>query len=193
MVMDTKSLGSYLRYVRVKRGVERKDLADDLRISYAHLNNIELGDRPPSIDLIIDLARVLKIEPGVLLNVLSGWCSLEQAKEEFDHDKTFSYGNDKAMELHGTTLIIPENLETGDVERIVDYVEVLVNNRQYLKNKNIDSSGNKIKLQGKPEISPASYEASAVTLHRQKEQAEARKRKSVQDIQTSYSNQDHPD
>jgi transcriptional regulator with XRE-family HTH domain len=191
--MDNKSLGRFIRYVRAKRRIDRKDLALELGISYAHLNNIELGDRPPSIDLIIELANHLNIEPGVLLNVLSGWISIEDAQKEFDRNKNFLLADNELMELRGINLTIPEILEDDDIDRIVDYIKVLSNSRTFLNYKNIDSSGKKIKPPKEPEITPASLEASSITLRRQKEQAEARKRRRVQDIQTSYPSQDQKD
>lgn len=53
----SKILGELLRYIRVKRGLTQKDLAEMLGVSPAYISNAENGKLPP--EKIIDIIKAL--------------------------------------------------------------------------------------------------------------------------------------
>jgi transcriptional regulator with XRE-family HTH domain len=68
--MNTHRFGNEIMQLRVNLGIKRKELAQKLQISYGHLNNIELGNRMPSIEVIIALATHLQVASGYLFQQL---------------------------------------------------------------------------------------------------------------------------
>lgn len=56
--------------LREALGLKREKLAQNLNISYGHLNNIELGKRMPSLEIMIRLASELHVPSGYLVQLL---------------------------------------------------------------------------------------------------------------------------
>lgn len=64
---DTARIGTNLKRRREVAGLRQVDLADRALIGQSFLNQIELGQKSPSIRVLLDLCRVLKCTPNDLL------------------------------------------------------------------------------------------------------------------------------
>jgi transcriptional regulator with XRE-family HTH domain len=60
--------GKRLRAVRKSRGLRIGDLAERAETGVKHLGRIERGEKQPSFELIISLARALDVSPSVLFD-----------------------------------------------------------------------------------------------------------------------------
>ncbi len=80
--MNTHRFGNEIMQLRVILNLKREELAQRLQISYGHLNNIELGTRMPSIEVIIALARHLQVASGYLFQQLDEESPFQQLDEE---------------------------------------------------------------------------------------------------------------
>jgi transcriptional regulator with XRE-family HTH domain len=63
----TASLGSVIRSRREKLGFSLRDLAARTGRDFGFLSRIETGQRSPRLDLLIDVARALRVKPSSLL------------------------------------------------------------------------------------------------------------------------------
>src|SRR5690349_16476421 len=68
--MNKEKFGKRIAELRKALGLNREELAQNLNMSYGHLNNIELGKRMPSVEVIIRLARELQVLSGFLFQQL---------------------------------------------------------------------------------------------------------------------------
>ncbi len=82
--MNTHRFGNEIMQLRVNLGIKREELAQTLQISYGHLNNIELGNRMPSIEVLIRLAMHLQVASGYLVQQLDDESPFQQP---FDPNK----------------------------------------------------------------------------------------------------------
>lgn len=60
-------LGSNLRHIREKQKISQEELAALSGLNRAYIGYIEREERKPSLDTIEKIARVLDVEPYVLL------------------------------------------------------------------------------------------------------------------------------
>ena len=58
--------GKRLRAVRKAQGIRIGELAERAETGVKHLGRIERGEKQPSFELIISLAKALEVSPGVL-------------------------------------------------------------------------------------------------------------------------------
>ena len=65
----TLTFGEYVRRLRRSRGLQGRQLAETMGISPIYLSRLENDHAKPSADLVIDLARVLDVEPVALMRV----------------------------------------------------------------------------------------------------------------------------
>lgn len=63
------NLAYAVKYYRKKKGYTQETLAEELGISRQHIAAVEAPDmkRGPSLDLVLNIATVLEIEPYLLL------------------------------------------------------------------------------------------------------------------------------
>ena len=64
-------LGAIIRHYRVQRGFTLPVLARRAGISAIYLGHLERGQNIPTITLFIELAEVLGLDPGELLNQIA--------------------------------------------------------------------------------------------------------------------------
>jgi transcriptional regulator with XRE-family HTH domain len=58
--------GRAIRIVRTAHGLTKAELARELSIGASHLSLIERGKRTPSVDVLDEISRVLRIPPHLL-------------------------------------------------------------------------------------------------------------------------------
>ncbi|MCI0530474.1 MAG: helix-turn-helix domain-containing protein [candidate division Zixibacteria bacterium] len=60
--MDYKLFGRRLRELRQGKSLTIKQLAHELKISYMHLSNIEVGYKKPSMEVVHDVAEFFGVD-----------------------------------------------------------------------------------------------------------------------------------
>lgn len=79
MEFSEEVFGQRIRKLRKLRGITQEKLAEELSITLSHMGKLENGDRKPSIDIAIQVARHL----GVSLDYLVfGYEHKEETTEE---------------------------------------------------------------------------------------------------------------
>ncbi len=68
--MSALQLGEYIKKYRTSRGLTRKQLASELGISPGHLNNLERGEKLPSLKLLGTLAQEMNLSIDFLNQLL---------------------------------------------------------------------------------------------------------------------------
>ena len=70
-VENYTELGMNIAYYRKKKGLTQEQLAENAGISRSHLSSIEAPNivKPMSIELLFRIAKVLEIQPYMLLKV----------------------------------------------------------------------------------------------------------------------------
>jgi transcriptional regulator with XRE-family HTH domain len=87
--MDNLTLfGKRLRSVRGKRS--RASIAEAAKISSGYLGELERGEKWPALDIIVELAKVIGVSPGTLLEFES-----EEVNPQILHDKIVSALEDR--------------------------------------------------------------------------------------------------
>lgn len=71
MNIDAKVIGSRIRNRRTQLGLTQKELADQAGISPPAINRFEKGDKSPSIDTLVKLAKILGTSTDFLLGAES--------------------------------------------------------------------------------------------------------------------------
>ncbi len=61
MYFDIKAFGKRIAELRKMNGLSQAELAEELNMSHSHLSHIEVGDRPCSIDLMLELAQYFHV------------------------------------------------------------------------------------------------------------------------------------
>jgi transcriptional regulator with XRE-family HTH domain len=62
-----KKLGDKIRKLRISKKLSQEALADLSGIERSYMGAIERGERNPSFDKLVNIAKALKISPGDLL------------------------------------------------------------------------------------------------------------------------------
>lgn len=65
-------LGSLLRHARKAQGLTLEAVADAVGVTHPHLSKIERGHAVPSLDLVVRLAELLKLQAAELGEALGG-------------------------------------------------------------------------------------------------------------------------
>jgi transcriptional regulator with XRE-family HTH domain len=87
--MDNLTLfGKRLRSVRGKRS--RASIAEAAKISSGYLGELERGEKWPALDIIVELAKVIGVSPGTLLEFES-----EEVNPQILYDKIVSALEDR--------------------------------------------------------------------------------------------------
>lgn len=72
--------GRAIRIVRTAHGLTKAQLARELSIGASHLSLIERGKRTPSVDVLDEISRVLRIPPHLLALLASETGDLDDPK-----------------------------------------------------------------------------------------------------------------
>lgn len=72
--------GRAIRIVRTAHGLTKAQLARELSIGASHLSLIERGKRSPSVDVLEEISRVLRIPPHLLALLASETGDLDDPK-----------------------------------------------------------------------------------------------------------------
>ena len=67
MAIDKKSLGKKIRNARLKKSYSQTELAQQASISPKYLERIEVGERAPSLDVLVILADITDASLDILL------------------------------------------------------------------------------------------------------------------------------
>lgn len=63
----SKKIGQNLHKIRERKGITQEQLALDAGLNRAYIGYIERGERNPSTDTLVKIAKALKISPKDLL------------------------------------------------------------------------------------------------------------------------------
>lgn len=63
----SKKIGQKVRNIREKKGTTQEQLALNAGLNRAYIGYIERGERNPSTDTVVKIARALKVSPKDLL------------------------------------------------------------------------------------------------------------------------------
>jgi transcriptional regulator with XRE-family HTH domain len=63
----SKRIGQILRKIRERKGVTQEQLALDAGLNRAYIGYIERGERNPSTNTLVKIAKALKVSPKDLL------------------------------------------------------------------------------------------------------------------------------
>lgn len=63
----SKRIGRRIRRVRLEKNITQEDLAGDAGLNRAYIGYIERGERNPSTDTLVKIAKALKVSPKELL------------------------------------------------------------------------------------------------------------------------------
>ena len=66
-VIDIESIGSRVKFHRLRNKISQEELADLAQISRVHISYLERGDRIPSLDSFIKIANALNVSADELL------------------------------------------------------------------------------------------------------------------------------
>lgn len=66
-MIDYKSLGSRVKYHRLRNKMSQEDLADRVQMSRVHISYLERGERVPSMESFVNLANALNVSADELL------------------------------------------------------------------------------------------------------------------------------
>lgn len=66
-MIDYKSLGSRVKYHRLRNKMSQEDLADRVQMSRVHISYLERGERIPSMESFVNLANALNVSADELL------------------------------------------------------------------------------------------------------------------------------
>ncbi|MBI3887578.1 helix-turn-helix transcriptional regulator [Candidatus Microgenomates bacterium] len=63
----SKSIGKNVRQIREKKNITQEQLAFDAGLNRAYIGYIERGERNPSTETLVKIAKALKVSPKDLL------------------------------------------------------------------------------------------------------------------------------
>jgi transcriptional regulator with XRE-family HTH domain len=66
-----RALGTQLRRLRLERGLSQEALAELSDLNYKHIGKIELGKSDPGADVLVSLARGLRVPVGELFATIT--------------------------------------------------------------------------------------------------------------------------
>lgn len=107
-------IGSRIRWIRERRGMTQKELAEKVGINQSVFNRIELGDRKVRDDELKRIAEVLDEKTDYLLGK-----DTEHGRNKVDAESTISRINEQASKL-GYRVNDPEFLEI-----LFDAIEII--------------------------------------------------------------------
>lgn len=66
-------IANQIRYLREQRGLTQADLAKKLGLTRSSVNAWEMGVSVPSVQYVIELAKIFKVSTDYILGVDSSW------------------------------------------------------------------------------------------------------------------------
>lgn len=69
----TLMIANQIRYLREQRGLTQADLAKKLGLTRSSVNAWEMGVSVPSVQYVIELAKIFKVSTDYILGVDSSW------------------------------------------------------------------------------------------------------------------------
>lgn len=66
-----RTLGAQLRRLRLERGLSQEALAELADLNYKHIGKIELGKSDPGADVLVSLAKALRVPVGELFATIT--------------------------------------------------------------------------------------------------------------------------
>lgn len=69
-----KSIGAVLRKLRKHHSLTQQEVSDKTGVGRSHLPQVELGDKMPSVEVIMRLAAAFNILPSTLLKEIESEC-----------------------------------------------------------------------------------------------------------------------
>ena len=79
-VQERMDYGRAIRIVRTAHGLTKAQLARELSIGASHLSLVERGKRTPSVDVLDEISRVLRVPPHLLALLASDPGDLDDPK-----------------------------------------------------------------------------------------------------------------
>lgn len=67
--MEKQNLGQRVRELRLKRRLKQSDVAKSINVTNALISALELGDRTPSMDVLISLCDFFHVSADYLLGI----------------------------------------------------------------------------------------------------------------------------
>lgn len=71
MQIDQKLMGNRMKKKRTELGLSQKDLAEQVEVTPPAINRFEKGEKSPSIDTLVKLAKILGVSTDYLLGTES--------------------------------------------------------------------------------------------------------------------------
>ena len=120
-----------LRNLRKSRGMLQKDVAERLGISVSAYSLYENGTREPSIDRILEIAKLFNVNPNFLL----GWTTTPGEYCLDDRNEKKHIGTSNAIPkifqfLNGTITAEESGYTQEELESICQYVEFVKSKRK---------------------------------------------------------------
>ncbi|MEW6622431.1 MAG: helix-turn-helix transcriptional regulator [Bacillota bacterium] len=75
-----KVIGQNIKIFRQTRGITQEGLAEMVNVSGSYIGYMERGKKSPSLDLLVKIAGVFKVEPAILLTSVEGAADQELKK-----------------------------------------------------------------------------------------------------------------
>ena len=69
----TQMIANQIRYLREQRGLTQADLAKKLGLTRSSVNAWEMGVSVPSVQYVIELAKIFQVSTDYILGVNSSW------------------------------------------------------------------------------------------------------------------------
>ena len=67
MALDSIAIGGRIKLYRTKKQLSQEDLGNEIGVTRKHLSKIEIGERAPTLDLLILIANALDVSADDLL------------------------------------------------------------------------------------------------------------------------------
>ena len=67
MAIDSTEIGKRIKQFRLKKELSQEELGERIGVSRKHLSKIEVGERAPTLDLVILIANALDVSADDLL------------------------------------------------------------------------------------------------------------------------------
>jgi transcriptional regulator with XRE-family HTH domain len=83
-----EAVGRTIKVIRTDQGIGRKQLADEVGISYSYLTEIENGNKPPSSSVLRQIAHALKMRMSQLTEAAELRLEAKQQEIEQEDDNT---------------------------------------------------------------------------------------------------------
>lgn len=119
------AISDRLKELRSETDFNQADVADIVHVTQASMSNYESGASSPDLDTVAELAKFYNVSTDYLLGVTDDRTSQVDRKDYVQLEQ----GSIPLIKLIGKI----KNLDTKDATRLVDLLEVFLNQTKYLK------------------------------------------------------------